>query len=771
MPGTRTWPGWWICVALSQVTNVAFAQAQDPGEIQGVPDDTTAGSSEAPPPAEDIQTLETLEDNTQNTGPDPAASAADEVMVEELTGNVEPTAGSVEPTAADQELASMSLEELLNLPTTVSSKREERTSDASATITAYAARDMEALGYYTLSDLANFTAGYSSTIMYGERVFETRGQKAGSCNNNTHLVYVNGIPVNHARNYKAPADHDLPLYFADRVEFLKGPASALYGTSAFFGVVNIVPKELTTDGAMMESRVSMGTSDQEVQVMSNAMFTNSVGRSTLSVGYYDKAASRDYVGVNDSAQNRFWDDQQSVFVNASHKLTSSALRGLSLGLVYMRKNGGLGEHWNESAFSHQINDLTWETFVPYLKYERNITSRLSYSGYLLWNRGHEKGVASPFSPDSYNTFDGTGSVLFTYDAQVNSVQGQSELRWNVHDHAAYATEVIGGVNIDTRQQDGRPDSYGYNLSADAGEPYQPNAVIANGSDRYNTYSAYLQLRQELPLLSGTIITAGAREDIGVSPTQTYSQISPRAGVVQRLTDHLNMRAFLGAALRGPGLKEVELNRESKNSLELMNLPTSDIKDVKAETIRSVEGGPVWASQHFVASATAFYNITHDALDGRTYEGQNIAVNANGETVAYGGEGEIQIAPNRQVRFIANYAWAKAQVRIPDAKDLQAEDVPVSKLNGAIIYDAPAPVSLRASLVGRWVQAYRSATGPQADGNFTLDANLVKDLPAGFSVWAQVRNILNQKAKLPKHGLEDVPLPGATALFSLSHRLQ
>jgi outer membrane receptor protein involved in Fe transport len=757
---------WWICATLSHVTSVALGQADDtPEQQEQLPADTaeSPGAAWAPPAAESEPELETLEDNTKPPEGASEASAPEEGL-EQLTGNVETTEGQ-------PEVATISLEELLNLPTTVSSKREERASDASATITAYAARDMEALGYYTLSDLANFTAGYSATTMYGERVFETRGQKAGSFNNNKHLVYVNGIPINHARNYKAPADHDLPLYFADRVEFLKGPASALYGTSAFFGVVNIVPKTLQSEGAMMESRVSMGTNDQEVQVMSNALYTNSVGASTLSVGYYDKAASRDYVGTSDSAQNRFWDDQKSVFVHASHKLTASALKGLSLGVVYLRKNGGLGEHWNESAFSHQINDLTWETFVPYLKYERAITDRLSYSGYLLWNRGRERGIASPFSPATYDSYDGTGSALFTYDAQVDSVQGQSELHWKVHNDRGYSTEVIGGVNIDTRQQDGSPDSYGYDISADPGVPYQPNAVIALGSDRYNTYSGYLQLRQELPFLAGTIITAGAREDIGVSPTQSYNQLSPRAGVVQKLTDHLNLRAFLGAALRGPGLKEIELNRESKSSLQNMNLPTSGIQDVKAETIRSVEGGPVYASQHFVASATAFYNVTHDALDGRSYQGVNIAVNANGQTVAYGGEGEVQVAPNRQLRVIANYAWAKAQIRVPTGPDLQAEDVPVAKLNGAVIYDAPSPVLLRASLVGRWVQAYRSATGKETDGNFTLDANLVKDLPAGFSLWVQGRNILNQKAKLPKHGVPDVPLPGASVLFSLSHRLQ
>jgi outer membrane receptor for ferrienterochelin and colicins len=755
MPGTRTWLGRWIFAASSCVANAALGQ--DPAV-----------------PA-DIEELETLEDNTSPAESIEAPAAAEPQQPAPI---VEPTV-SLEVTEADSELAGMSLEELLNLPTTVSSKREEKTSDASATITAYAARDMEGLGYYTLYELANFTAGYSSTIMYGERVFETRGQKAGSFNNNKHLVYVNGIPINHARNFKAPADHDLPLYFADRVEFLKGPASALYGTSAFFGVINIVPKELEHPGALMESRVSMGTRDQEMQVMSNALYTNSIGHSSLSVGYYDKAASRAYVGVADDEQNRFWDDQKSVFVHASHRLDATAMEGLSLGLVYMRKNGGLGEHWNEAAYTHQLNDLTWETLVPYLKYERDVTEHVAFSSYLLWNRGREQGVASPFSPMSHDMYDGTGSPLFTYDAQVDAVQGQAELRWNVHDHAAYATEVIGGVNVDTREADGSPASYGYTISADAGEPYQPDPIIGAGSERYNTYSAYLQLRQELPALAGTIITAGARADVGVSPAQTYNQISPRAGVVQKLTDNLNLRAFFGAALRGPGIKEIELNRESKSTLEDMNQPTGGIDDVNAETIRSVEGGPVWASEHFMASATAFYNKTQNSLDGSSYTAPNgtvvnIFANANGETEAYGGETELQVVPVRPLRLIANYAWARAKLRVPGARATDAEDVPVGKLNGAIVYDAPAPLKLRASVVGRWVQAYRSTSGKLADepeGNVTLDANLVKDLPAGFALWAQVRNILNQDAKLPKHGVEDVPLPKTSVLFSLSHRLQ
>src|SRR5688500_3266941 len=140
-----------------------------------------------------------------------------------------PRLGPVTPTgdaAPDASNGGITLDELLDTVVSVASRRDERVSAAPASITAYTDEDIRSLGYYTLYDLANFTPGWSGTIMYGEKILETRGQKAGSFNNNKHLVYVDGIPVSHARNYKAPIDEELPLHFARNVEFLRGLASA-----------------------------------------------------------------------------------------------------------------------------------------------------------------------------------------------------------------------------------------------------------------------------------------------------------------------------------------------------------------------------------------------------------------------------------------------------------------------------------------------------------------------------------------------------------------
>src|SRR5262249_32829063 len=81
------------------------------------------------------------------------------------------------PSTYDEDLA---LAELLNMSATVATKNSAAVSRSPGSVTVYGDQDIRRLGYYTLADLADVTAGYSSYSIFGEKVFETRGQKAGS---------------------------------------------------------------------------------------------------------------------------------------------------------------------------------------------------------------------------------------------------------------------------------------------------------------------------------------------------------------------------------------------------------------------------------------------------------------------------------------------------------------------------------------------------------------------------------------------------------------
>ena len=678
------------------------------------------------------------------------------------------------PTAAD--LGGITLEELLDTVVWVASKRDERVSAAPASITAYSDEDIRGLGYYTLYDLANFTPGWSGTIMFGEKVLETRGQKAGSFNNNKHLVYVDGIPVSHARSYKAPIDEELPLHFVRNVEFLRGPASSLYGTSAFFGVINVVPQKLEQPGSHFNLRLGAGTRHYERRLSASAVQADSVGSFRLALGYYDKNASRAPVGRTLDPNNLFWDDQRSLFVNAAYALKASPLKGTDVGVIYLRRNGGLGESWLEKNSSHRINDLTWETIIPYVKYHRSFSDRGAVDGYALYNTGRETGWWTPLFGPPLASSNGTGIPLNGYHTQVDDLQADLQLLVRV----TQTTDLTLGVNADTRQQRGSSHSYSYGVSADPGPPLVEEEALSVASDRFTIYSGYLQLRQEVPFLAGLILTLGAREDVGVSPTP-YQQLSPRAGVVQRLTDQLALKVFYGTALRAPGIKEIGLNQESRQTLERMGLSTAGVPELEAETLRSFEVGPVFSSTHLSASVTAFHNQTSSALDGTQYEGQNIFRNSEGDITAVGGEVHAQVAFSPDLRLLANYAWARARTERPGAMGTvtaDVQDVPVYKANGAVIGRLRRALDTRAALVARWAGPYRvSEPIERPPGSLTLDANLVlglervigADVHLPLSLELQVRNILDDRGKLPKNGLPDVPLTGRRLMVTLVYQ--
>jgi len=66
---------------------------------------------------------------------------------------------------------------------------------------------------------------------------------------NGTLIMVDGEPVNDPQTNHHSADLDLPLDAIDRIEVLYGSSSALYGSGAVGGVVNIITRSPDRDGA------------------------------------------------------------------------------------------------------------------------------------------------------------------------------------------------------------------------------------------------------------------------------------------------------------------------------------------------------------------------------------------------------------------------------------------------------------------------------------------------------------------------------------------
>ena len=107
------------------------------------------------------------------------------------------------------------------------------------------AADIRHYGWRTLADIARSVRGqyvsYDRNYSYlGARGFQRPGDY-----NTRFLLLVDGNRVNDAVYDQAPAGGEFPheLELVERVEFVPGPGSSIYGSNAFFDVINAVTRK------------------------------------------------------------------------------------------------------------------------------------------------------------------------------------------------------------------------------------------------------------------------------------------------------------------------------------------------------------------------------------------------------------------------------------------------------------------------------------------------------------------------------------------------
>lgn len=165
-------------------------------------------------------------------------------------------------TTVVDDYTSLSLEQLMAIPVYSAAKREQKTSEAPSSVTVVTSQDVRAHGWRTLTELLRSVPGIyvTNTRTYGSvgvRGFERSGDFGGRM-----LLLVNGHRMNDPLYDSAATVEDfiLDMDLIDRVEIVRGPGSTLYGTNAFFAVINVITKRAEQfDG--FEASGEIGTFD------------------------------------------------------------------------------------------------------------------------------------------------------------------------------------------------------------------------------------------------------------------------------------------------------------------------------------------------------------------------------------------------------------------------------------------------------------------------------------------------------------------------------
>lgn len=155
-----------------------------------------------------------------------------------------PAAAQTPPAAP---LSEKSLEELLAIEVASvvgATRHEQRVTEAPSSVTVITATDIRVFGWRTLGDVLRSVRGFYTTYDRNYTYLGVRGFGRPTDYNNRVLVMLDGHRLNDNIYDAAPIGTEgiVDLDLVERIEIIRGPGSALYGTSAFFAVVNIITR-------------------------------------------------------------------------------------------------------------------------------------------------------------------------------------------------------------------------------------------------------------------------------------------------------------------------------------------------------------------------------------------------------------------------------------------------------------------------------------------------------------------------------------------------
>jgi len=531
----------------------------------------------------------------------------------------------------DDALDSISLEDLLNLEVVTASKRAQTIDNAPSIITAFTKDDIDKMGVSSLIDVLKHAPGVETSMgANGQWRVSIRGvRKDGNI-----LLLIDGQPFNDF--YDGRALFDLPTAFIKRVEVIRGPGSALYGTNAVAGVINVISADDGNDLQMsLESHQGYRMSMNQTKEFEDG------GKLVLNIGHNSSD------GANKTEDDDFSDPATANTGTTNRHLEESYLSAsyteedLKLSLMALDRSRG---PWVGPAFDFGSDTKIDRRFVS-LKGTYNIEKSEDFSytpmfhvdvtnydalnedltyGRVALNNTFEDGG---FTHETYETLTVGGEVQFSYD---------------------YSEDVymLSGVTYDSLKMTDYDMERNYQVIG-----FVPQNSFANhdnieftqaDKDR-QVWAVYSQAEIDFDPL---VMTLGFRYD---NYSDFGTSVNPRAGFIYKPLENWSAKLLYGTAFRAPTFKELYDNTRVGPDGVTGNA------DLEPEETDTLEFGVEYKSDWIIARANVYSNNS-DNLIGvfDPSGGGGIASTENlGNIETTGWAAEVIYQVNNNVRLIGN----------------------------------------------------------------------------------------------------------------------
>jgi outer membrane receptor for ferrienterochelin and colicins len=514
------------------------------------------------------------------------------------------------------------------------SKYEQKVTEAPSSVSIVTASDIKKFGYRTLADILKSVRSFYITNDRNYSYIGVRGFGRPGDYNSRILLLIDGHRTNDNLYNQAFVGTEglIDVDLIDRVEVIRGPGSSLYGSNAFFAVINVITKRGRDLKGMEVSGEAGSYTTYKERLTYGDKYGNGLEAILSGTGYSSNGQQLYFPEFDPSNPNADPDHpwRPSYGGYAAHAdydrsktfFTKASYQDFTVEGAYSERVKGIPTAAFGTDFNNPGNKTTDGHAYLDVKYEHSMSARTDIEARVFadyaWYRGDYSYITDPL----YNALNKD----FGYGNWAGAEVKVSTRLYDVHRLIAGA-EYTGNMRQDQRTYD-----------------VDPYFLYLDDERRSRDWAFYLQ--DEISLSKKMVLNLGVRYD-------HYSEFggttNPRLAFIYNPTDKSAIKMLYGSAFRKPN------DYELYYSIPGLNLANPELKPEKIKTFEAVYEH--YLGEGFLVSLSGYYYGIKDLIEqidtgfGAMYENAG-EIRAKGAELEFdnkwsnGGEGRLSYSIQR-----------------------------------------------------------------------------------------------------------------------------
>lgn len=441
----------------------------------------------------------------------------------------------------------------MNIEVISASKVQQQIRDVSATVHVISADQIKERGYFTLEEALSDLPGFQfrNIIGFNSYVF----MRGAPSQNNLILLLVDGVQINELNSGGFYGGGQFNLSDIERIEVVYGPASALYGTNAISGIVNVITK---SPDEKNQGHVSLLGGNFKTGLVDFNLKSYDADKD---FGYYISGMYKTSEKANlaGAEGDNNWTNDMENFEDDLSLSAKLRLKSLTAGVVYQEKQASMTTNYKSVGEKYLDKNTLWDIvfFNGFLKYTNNKSKQWALNSMLYYRNAT---VKPNTIDDIIKATDTTSGNQVAYYRPNQLVGLENQFNYS----ATERLMIIGGVIGEIEQL-----SDGFSISISNSQDIAPPAPKKPNLLTNKLFSYFVQVHYKI--FDQLSFIGGLRQDF----SSYYGQVfTPRTGLVFN-ENRFTAKLLYDEAFRAPkpwdynyGTGNNDLRPEKMQSIEL-----------------------------------------------------------------------------------------------------------------------------------------------------------------------------------------------------------